>query len=295
MSAPPKPRGVLVESQALAEADARRDARLRAVSLKRYKTLIRWLKNPKTKSPFDISYLNKGRGIKIHWSAPFGRDSGPSYLIFNTDDHQDRAEMRPGFVNSHVRLNLLRTHQAHKWENPGEEKLQRITTAALNALYNASWRDTFVHEFTHWQDITERGADKAPVIRARQSPDDLGLGPMIPYLLSPLEFNAYFQQGASAVEQNLKHRIKVLRRPNLNATMRRVFSGSVREFSDSDAHAFVKEHIDRRDSAWPRHFVEATANDPKQRKRFIKRLAGFHTFLTKKYAKDIADLDLTAS
>jgi len=81
-----KPIGVLVE------ADARRDAKLRAISIKRYKTLMRWLKNPKTKSPFDITWTNKGRGVEIHWSAPFGKDPGPSYLIFDTDDRSHPPE-----------------------------------------------------------------------------------------------------------------------------------------------------------------------------------------------------------
>ena len=283
-----KPIGVLVE------ADARRDAKLRAISIKRYKTLMRWLKNPKTKSPFDITWTNKGRGVEIHWSAPFGKDPGPSYLIFDTDDHPDRAEMRPalGLRVGHIRLNLLHSRDAHKWEQPGEGKLQLALSAAQSALYNASWRDTFVHEFTHWQDITQRGADKAPIVRAKTDTGDLGIGPLVPYLLSPLEFNAYFQHGASTVEQELKSKIKILKRTNLHPRMRVVFSRVVREFAAADAQAFVRKHIDKGESAWPRHFVEATANDPKARRRLVKRLAGFHEFLTKKYARDIAMLDL---
>lgn len=115
-------------------------------------------------------------------------------------------------------------------------------------------RETFVHEFVHTQDFL-RGA---PSGRAKKMKD--GGRDLVQYFNSPTEWNAFFQQGAAAVERNLED-------------LRRNFPEKYDEWKGKGAFASAQDLIQSAYLYWREDFVERM--DAQTRRRFEKRVAAF--------------------
>lgn len=162
----------------------------------------------------------------------------------------------------------------------GSFKIKPIPTIELNVGADAGdlkkqapailqrMRDTFVHEFVHFLDFTRMGA-RGPKVFGQQAAAQKG-GEEAErnkrYVNSPMEFNAFFQQGIGNIENYLKSlppesRLKV-------AT----------KIIGSTPNEFMKRISDL---PWFRDQFLKNLND-KNKTKFMKRIAQAHTEIMKR-------------
>jgi len=245
----PKPRGVL-----LREADARRDAAVRAIALKRHAHLIRWMTKQLHGPGLRTRRIAGSKSIGWSWREIFGSDSGPSWLLFDHPNDKWAGSIQWGRTGPEMHLHILTD------EGVG---------AALKKLATPHWRDIFVHEFIHWHDKTTRGVGGDwNTVGLRTSKGDSA------YYLDPHEYNAYFQQGAAYVERNVR---------GLNRSALQHF---VRGLLTRPPQEFVAVHTNPSSTSWDRQFVEYVRADPKRLRAFQKRLVTLYHHLNQRYVRE---------
>lgn len=124
--------------------------------------------------------------------------------------------------------------------------------------------EEFVHEYIHYLDALRQKGGKE-LITLELSLDQ--------YVNNPAEFNAFYQQGVSTLELDLKNRKKS-------------YEGSGMFYYDilknGNAQQFIDTLLSENDY-WVKEFTD-NLNDEYKRK-FIKRLYGLFDFLQKKFVK----------
>jgi len=243
------------EGMPLGEADPRRDAGARAVALKRYTHLIRWLRK-QTQGPGLRTRKTPDGSIGWSWREIFGKDSGPSWLILNPVNSKWNGAIKWGRTGAEMHLYILKTTGSF--------------LGVMDMLAKPDWRDVFVHEFIHWHDKARGVQGDWNTMGVRTSKGDA------PYYLDPHEFNAYFQQGATTLERNLR---SISHSPS--APVRAMLKGYLQS-----AHDFIYKHTDAATSAWPSEFVRFTRADPKRLRAFQKRLVTLYDYLVNKYVRE---------
>ncbi len=123
-------------------------------------------------------------------------------------------------------------------------------------------KDTMVHELIHFFDWRRHKA-RGKYGEKKQSPGGAD------YYNEPAEFNAYYQEGARGVESMAKAQRNTSAWPRVV----KIFFGGGRDFQ-SFANAVSGRFFDK---GWVENMT------PDTRRRFLKRLAGLHEYLTDKY------------
>ena len=266
----------------LSEADARRDALRRAIALKRYRTLVRWVeKHENDQLAVALMHLNAigkrggspvraipGGAFAYGWEMIFGTDDGPAWLVLGLDDSRWSGSIKHNRTGRELHLNLLKS--------TGDFR------GATKTLKQSKWRETFIHEFIHWSDIEHGGMggnlDTMGIHREKGKQA---------YYLSPPEFNAYYQQGAHALERNiislLSSPVPTLHDYLRKSTLPPRAQDFVREYSSAG-------HRPTPIRFWNDNFIRALKSpksDPKWMHKFKLRLASLHGLLMRKYGREI--------
>lgn len=268
----------------LSEADPRQDALHRARAARKYMRLIRWLKAKPSVGMGGFRYTDGG--VRILWPTIFGDKDGPDRIDFASDpgNPQPTAAMEwaRGGVSS-LRLHIM--VPSPDWQQPGPDKWENTLTAIYKALQTPAWREAFIHEYVHWIDVAQRGATLAGTRNPARGDS------WASYYLSPLEFNAYFQQGASGLERDVASKLNLLRRTGYaHERMKAIFKAKIDVLLPDTARAFVATHTEPGLSAWDAAFVKNTMQHPEASRRFIKRLSVTYDHLDRKYRSRIARL-----
>jgi len=134
----------------------------------------------------------------------------------------------------------------------------------------SSSRQKFVHEFVHTMDKKRYKADT--VLKAKDAADR---GDMGNYYRSPEEFNAFFQDGAHAIELAVKSLASF--DPGLRPRI-------IKNMVGRNKREFIAKAT--RGSAlgkWNDEFVKSIMGSKKWKRKFLKRLSGLYDYLKDKY------------
>jgi hypothetical protein len=178
---------------ALVEADPARDRAFRAEAEQFYSKLTNWLKRQKSMKKYRLlKYQRKddpGKAVYSYEIPPKAFGLGKKY---------------PGFL---VVLTPFRTGTARFGKTSDGERAVIMPVLMSDALETESGnematnlgyiREVFIHEFIHFlDDLRYKGKPTVASAALKQK------GGKAAYYNSPVEFNAYFQGGASEIERH---------------------------------------------------------------------------------------------
>jgi hypothetical protein len=238
----------------LREADARRDAKARAIAVKRYNHLVRWMDKQLAGPGLRARKTPTGSYV-WSWREIFGNDSGPSWLVFDRKSDKWGGAIEWGRTGPEMHLYIL------------DDRRPSLRDAVDALASTQSWRDIFVHEFIHWMDKARGVGGDWDTSGLRNTQGDLA------YYLDPKEFNAYFQQGANEVSLN----VAGISRSPIKHLLKR-FLGTPQKF--------VAKHTDPSSTAWHREFIRSLQQNPHWMRKFQKRLVTLHAHLTSRYLRE---------
>jgi len=272
-----KPRGILIE------ADATRDAKMRGFAEEAFGVLNAWVKkNHKRLSEIGLE-IEQFDGYQLPWSAI-------------DRDYKDRREdwwLAAGHIKDLFIVFAGPGHTAGMGAGGGKWHMilpvlirPNDTTYMDTRIYGV--RQTFIHEFTHYLD---KGADRARFDKSTTSAQRHDTQSAIAYFLHPHEFNAYYQEGASELDNTLELLLRSVTTgiASRNPDHRKSFLNHVRELLPARTQDFVKQHASKSARGnWSENFrlaMHHTKSDGKWLLKFKARLAGLHGHLLRKHAR----------
>jgi len=260
------PRGVLLE------ADPRRDAAYRALALRAYRKMVRWIENAGEKD-FEVRLTNHG-GTRVLWDRMVGWGvKGPMYVQFEPENASAAGTLGGIGTVKHSDYSVLVLYVMKRPLDWNSLK-QRMTKSHR-------WRSVFIHEFIHWLD-EQRGLQVASTKVLNTQGYDA-------YVKTPEEFNAHYQEGA----YNLERAIKGLLQSPIRRTRRgneQVLDALQRKLP-RDVRGFVR-YAEGTGSPWSDVIKDAMRRKPREptdkwHRKWRKRLVGLHRYLLDRYGDRI--------
>lgn len=143
-------------------------------------------------------------------------------------------------------------------------------------------KPTFIHEFTHYVDFDKRKIAKSTYGKGTSS--DRAEDNKEEYLNSPEEFNAFYQSGAKQLEDMVK---EALRDDHFMDIVRGDIPKKFSDFIRREFKGAGRSPLLGSQSVWPGEWLEALT--PKNKRKFIKRVAPLHKWAVSKLYKNMEE------